>query len=541
MYRILKSNSRIVVLGLLAMLPMVSHLQAAIVENIALGNAKAIALGNAVTADAPGIDSIHYNPAGLTQLRGRQYQFKVLTAGFNFRVDFGDHDASTQQVHDQYGYHDEASNNTSETSTIASKMPFKDGIDEWPLPFLIAPFGGAAYTPPGSNVTFATAVYAPISSGYIREADDPGRFLGQEMALTKITYFSPSIAVRLDDAWSLGFSLGFSWQGLGALNQFRIPNIALVIADQLVAQLYSQDLCPSGNNSTPIIDLCGARVGPYTEIMELSLDTQDDLVLNANVGVQWQPTPWFSWGFVYQHESVAHTEGTYEVTYRDEWVNFFSDLSRSTAWQALNRRVPLPSGRQVESGKAKVDLVLPTHIATGISLKLTPVWKVNIDVRRSDWGSWESLDIQFDDNLDFLKLAALFGNSEGNLLSLPRGYRSVWNWGFGVEYQYSHRLALRFGYEPRKSSIPAHKQDTLLPLGDAQMFGTGFVFQTDHDQYLEFGFGYLLAKADVPAGTSTNANSTDQRHNIVYNPYAGTDFTSEVKAYFATLRYQTHF
>src|SRR5690606_36495113 len=53
---------------------------AAIVENLTMGNAKALSLGNAVTADPPGLDSIHYNPAGLARLDGRQYNLKVLGA-----------------------------------------------------------------------------------------------------------------------------------------------------------------------------------------------------------------------------------------------------------------------------------------------------------------------------------------------------------------------------------------------------------------------------------------------------------------------------
>jgi len=46
--------------------------QSALIENLTVGNAKALALGHAVTADPPGIDSIHFNPAGLARLSGEQ-------------------------------------------------------------------------------------------------------------------------------------------------------------------------------------------------------------------------------------------------------------------------------------------------------------------------------------------------------------------------------------------------------------------------------------------------------------------------------------
>ena len=43
--------------------------RAALTENLTT-NVTAMALGNAVTADPPGIGSIHFNPAGLARLEG---------------------------------------------------------------------------------------------------------------------------------------------------------------------------------------------------------------------------------------------------------------------------------------------------------------------------------------------------------------------------------------------------------------------------------------------------------------------------------------
>lgn len=172
---------------------------AALVENLTMGNAKALSLGNAVTADPPGIDSIHYNPAGLADLKDRQYNIKVLAAMMQFGVDFGGHDAKSQQMIDDFGYHDEVSYQSSETSTIGLRLPYNEGIYEWPLDFLIVPLGGASYNPPGSNITFATSVYAPTAAGYIRDENDPATFMGQYLSLAKITYFSPSVGIQLND------------------------------------------------------------------------------------------------------------------------------------------------------------------------------------------------------------------------------------------------------------------------------------------------------------------------------------------------------
>ncbi len=51
----------------------------------------------------------------------------------------------------------------------------------------------------------------------------------------------------------------------------------------------------------------------------------------------------------------------------------------------------------------------------------------------------------------------------------------------------------------------------------------------------------MTANADVPAGSSTNANSSDHFNNFIYNPYAGTDFSSSAAAYLFELSYTAPF
>lgn len=547
--RILSSGIRPVLLLLVTSLPLTAT--AAIVENLTMGNAKALSLGNAVTADPPGIDSIHYNPAGLAQLEGRQYNLKVLAASMSFEVEFGGHDAKTQKMIDDFGYQDEVENQTSSTSTIGLRIPFQEGITEWPLPVLIIPLGGASYHPAGSNYTFATAVYAPMAAGYVRDENDPATFMGEYLSLAKITYFSPTIAVQLTDTLAVGVGMNFSWQGATASTRIRVPNFALAFGELLTRQLQGQDLCPAPGDPSPPINFCGlsqdvANMGPYTDAAHLEFDAETALVTGYNIGLLWKPTQWFSWGFVLQPETTAHLDGTYKVDYSDEWVNFWGGVYQSDIGPVLDALLPWPTGLVneggIEKGKAKLDIITPTHFATGISLQVTPRWKINLDAKWTDWASWEGLTINFDKELDFTKLASNVSTyAEPDSVTFPRGYESIWNWALGVEYQYNNNLALRFGYEPRKSSIPTDKQDVLLPLGDAVLYGFGFEYRMMHDQILEMGFGYVHADANVPANASTNANSNNDWNNFIYNPYAGTDFKSNMTAYLVEFSYSAHF
>lgn len=538
---------------LLWLIPSIS--QTALVENLTMGNAKALSLANAVTADPPTIDSIHYNPAGLARLDGRQMNLKVLAASMSFEVAFGGHDAKTQKLIDDFGYHDEAAYRTSTTDTIGLKIPFEEGVTEWPAPVLVLPMGGASYSPEGSNLTFATAAYAPMAAGYIRDdPNDPARFMGKYMALSTITYFSPSIGVKFNEDWSFGASLNFSWQGVSAGTDIRVPNFALAFGELLTRQLQSQNLCPDPADPNPPVNFCGlddsiARLGPYTNVTLLEFDAEAPLVVGLNIGALWNPTPWFSWGFVYQFERKAMLDGSYRMTYHDEWVNFFTGLRQSMAGKGLNALVPLPNGhadsphgRGIEVGNAKVEIITPAHFSTGVSVQISPKWKLNVDAKWTDWAVWDGLRVSFDKPLDFTKLATLVSPySELEQLTIPRHYKSVWNWAFGVEYQYHDHLALRFGYEPRKSSIPDDKQDVLLPVGDAELFGFGFEYKMGKNQLLDVGVGYMQADANVPANTSTNANSNDDWNNFIYNPYAGTDFRSAMEAYLVEVSYTANF
>ena len=51
---------------------------ASFTDSLTIGSAKALSLGHAVTADPPNIDSIHFNPAGLIRLKGRQMHLKAV-------------------------------------------------------------------------------------------------------------------------------------------------------------------------------------------------------------------------------------------------------------------------------------------------------------------------------------------------------------------------------------------------------------------------------------------------------------------------------
>lgn len=173
--------------------------QAQLATNLTIGNPKAMAMGNAVTADSTGIDAVHYNPAALSKLKGRQTTVKLLSGVMDIRAEF-----DARENYGFMGYDDDPfKHSSSRTLTPTMYLPGLGGMTE--VPVLVAPLAGLSINPPGSKFTFATNVYAPMALGYSRDSDsDPGRYQGRQVSLQRITYFSPSLAYQVNDELSVG-------------------------------------------------------------------------------------------------------------------------------------------------------------------------------------------------------------------------------------------------------------------------------------------------------------------------------------------------
>ena len=170
-------------------------------------------------------------------------------------------------------------------------------------------------------------------------------------------------------------------------------------------------------------------------------------------------------------------------------------------------------------------------------MALTPDWKLNTDLKWTDTAQWDQFKLEFDTAPEFLPVLSFLAPEQVSRSSLafPRGYESVWSWALGVEHRYNDRLALRFGYEDRGNSIPTDKADYLAPFGEAYLVGAGFAYAPGSDSLLEVGVGMLVSENSAADNTSSNANDY---HQLIYNPYAGVNLKTDVRAYLIDLSYQ---
>ena len=518
---------------------------------------RSLTMGNAVTADPPGISAVHFNPAGLTKIEGLQTDVQGILANFAIKRDF-----TAPAGYNVFGYSDDplVCNDGPEVDTgictdfkgtVEGNVEYaslyvpilKKMVDLGPNTPLAAPTAGIAYKPPGSKVTYATAMYAPLVAGFGSEDGNPGNYMGQQVALERITYLSPSFGYQVNDHLSVGASFGMSYQAIAMKTDLRFPNEMIG-----VLRMVDDVVCgPFKDNGDIITDLllfgiCNAKEGmnPFNKLGSLDVSLEQSLSPSYNLGVLWEPTDDFSFGMVYQSEAKMRLRGKYLMNNAVAPQQLVAGLNSSATGQILAAILGLPGYvPNIESGLVAMDFKYPQHFKAGIKYNLFPDLQMNFDVGWTDFSAWDEFKFEFDRQISLLKVAKLLSNKvTDRSLALPLGFQSSWNWGIGFEYSATDRLKLRIGYEPRTSSIPDNKRNTMVPINNAQLFGLGAGYRFDQDTDIDLSLAFLRSRDDIPANTSTLANQTGV-NNILLNPYAGLDIKTNTKVTLLGINYRT--
>lgn len=402
----------------------------------------------------------------------------------------------------------------------------------WNGPTILPPQIGFSVNPPGSKFTFANKNYIHSALALYKELEDPGRFLGKEAAIQRFTYFSPAVGYEINDEWSVGMGIQFSHQGFYIAQHNRAPNLLIAVVEILQDAFACEFDKPIGQRRDPLqpfLSMCQGNIGPWDDIGRIDMDMQQTLSPTYNLGVLWEPTDWFSWGATYYSEADMELKGTFFMDYTDEWTAFWNGFNASIIGAITAAILGLPRGVPYESGNVNLDLKIPQMFKTGMRVRLTPDYTLNVDATWTDWSQWEEWTFYFDRTLEMLTTARLLsGLVTGRSLTLPIGLRDTWHFGFGLTKHVNSRLDVRFGLELRTS--PAER-DVFgpLPVGDMKMWGTGFGYKWDKRTDISASIFYMQSDDYIPSNTSCNLNCTNLT-NVIYNPYAGLNvkFTSRV-------------
>ena len=498
--------------------------QAALTDNLAVSPV-AMSMGNAVTADPPGLDSIHFNPAGLAKITSNTRSDTIFGAALRVTADF----------HQPAGFdvggftEDPLAGTHSNHNKQAIFIPIA-GVASPRIPIALAAGLGLSWHAEGSPWTFATATYVPQAVGIDRtkNPDDPARFDGKKVVIQRLVYLSPSVGYKVNDQLSLGLAIPIAHQGFALDTEMRFPNKLLGIIGKL------QDAW-CGDNGNPLdtlgFGLCGTdstgkqsgRLRPFNSVGEMRFAATSPADVTFNVGGLWQPTEAIGFGAVYQSGSKTVMTGNYNFHANPMLPEFVRHMYSSLFGPVVAAMFGFPTSIPTDQGgNFTMVLPFPAHWQFGVKLKPVTGVQWDFDAGWSDWKKWDQLTFHFDQNVNLLDMARLFGQADSSKLTIPRGYRSVWSYGTGLQLDVYDGVKLRLGYEPRRSSVPANKIDLIAPMPDLRVKSIGISYQLHDGMKLESAFSYAKGRFNAPAGTDCNLNC-DNFFNVIYNPYAGLD------------------
>ena len=511
--------------------------------NNLLVDGAALSLGNAVTADPPKIHSIHYNPAGLTRLKGRHVSvsstfayaqsYTKFTAPSDYRIFAEDDREKNPIVNGTYGDH-----------TGMEPVVYVPGHGgKTPPKILNIPVGalpgwGFSINPPGSKFTFANAAFFQMAGGGDVEDDDPMRYNAQRFVMQRFTYASPTVAYEINDKLSVGLSIGLNHQGMYVKKTAISPNMLNGVNELLQDALCGPPEDRRGFALSFIYNPCGGNIGSFDHAAEAIIDMEDKLSTHWTIGVLWEATDWMTIGVNYQSESEVQMNGTMTMEYTADFYEYFRGI-RQSLYGALNAdQFNLPHGLARERAQISMDMKFPQKFDIGISLRPSPRWKINIDAHWVDWSVWDEWTIEADRDLEAFSAAMIlrFDIFRPNSTKAQNFFKSTWSLGVGVEYTVNDRLNLRMGIENRPDSMNSAYVQANAGLADAILFGAGAEYKWDPESTMDFYVAYMESSRDIPANTSINAN-TDSLLNLATNPYAGLDIESSMSVLMWGVKY----
>lgn len=520
-------------------------------------DSRAMSLGNAVVADRdPSLAAVYHNPAGLVNLKERQFEVDQIIVGLDLDATyyapddyqlfglegtgFNTYDPTVPRD-PVVGPDGEGKSHTSKPSLYLPGF----GLQQWiwsgpaPLPFQF----GFSVNDPGSKFTFANKNYMHSPLGLFKDAEDDGTFLGKEAAIQRYTYFSPAVGYEINDEWAVGMGVQLSHQGFAIAQNNRAPNLLIAVAEILQDAFACEFDKPIGKRRDPLqpfLSLCQGNIGPWDNIGRIDIDMQESLSSTYNVGVLWEPTDWFSWGASYMSEAEMKLKGTFLMDYTDEWTAFWQGLNGSIIGAITAAILGLPRGVPYESGNIYMDFKMPQQFKTGVSMRVHPKWTVNFDATWTDWSVWDEWTFHFDRKLELLSTARLLsGLVTDTSLTLPLGLKDTWHYGIGFTQHVTSRLDIRYGLELRDSPVGKNVMGP-VPVGDMKHWGIGFGYKWDKQTTVGASMFYMQSVDYIPSNTSCNLNCTNLT-NVVYNPYAGLDVKFSSRIYGLGVQFRRQF
>jgi len=503
-------------------------------EQLAIST-RAISLANTCTADPPGMMSMHYNPAGLSELAGGKTFEQGLTLPVILMTSRVEADPDAEDFLDRWGPNaedpadrDPLAGTEGTTGPIMYIPIYNDTI-----PFLVGPSMGLSSRKDDSKWTFAVGSYAPFAAGFTHdESDDPLRFAAKSVVQQHLIYASPSASYKVDDTLSFGFSIGFGQTATYATMDMRAPSDMIALTKILGESTEGLEI-PIVSELTLPSPWFGGGVSPYDKLAQISLKLRDDFSPSYNLGLLWKPKNWFSFGLCYQSEIKVEQIGRYSVEHAPHFTAMMNWMSQGMVLPVAAASLNLPTTGEDQYGYvSSSSFSYPQRVQAGVKLQPIDQFKFLLDLHWADWSIVKEDRFTFDQNISLLRLVNIMGYGEPpNQMVLRRNFEDTLHWSTALEFFPTEWLTFRLGYEYRPTSVQYDLYDGLYSLPDLHNIGTGMGIKLANGVSIDLAFAYIYNNSfTVPNGASSQMNSDDWT-KPVYNPFVGLDYYQESKIY----------
>ncbi|WP_394222349.1 OmpP1/FadL family transporter [Alteromonas gracilis] len=289
-------------------------------------------------------------------------------------------------------------------------------------------------------------------------ADDFGALHFADTAEVKTVTLNPAVSYKVNKQLMVGFGLNITY------------------AEAEIGSGVSNTLAGTVAALAPMAQQIGVTLPALTPGNSLFSMEGDDIGFGWNVGVFWQPTDITSIALSHRAETKLELEGA---------------VSSQTPVFPINLNQP---------GSLDLNLAAITEFA--IDQKINDQWSVQASATFTDWSTFQKLEANLDDGVDFLIKEENFDDS--------------WRGALGVTYILNDEITLRAGYAYDDGVVSVENRSLSIPDTDRHWFSGGMTYSVSEDTSIDVAYVFI-------DGREANINKD---RTILRDVVPGTDFTT---------------
>ena len=408
----------------------------ALIEQNASGMGNAYAGAAAVAEDA---STIFFNPAGLTLQQGTQAVAALHAIGPSAKFSNGGSVAATMQA---------LGGNGGDAGGWAAVPNLYLAMDLRP------------------GVRFGLGINAPFGLKTEYDPSWTGRFQAVTSDL-KTLNVNPTLAFKLNDAWSLGIGLN--------------------------AQQVKAELSNKANYSAFIAVASGG--GILTPNLEgLGVVKGDDWSWGGNIGLLYAPSADLRVGANYRSAIKYKLEGTAS----------FSNVP-VTVSPAVNAAL----AAQFAAGPVTASVKMPDTFSLSLFKALDTRWDLLADATWTNWNVFKTL--------------AVVRSSGAPLSSTAENWKSTWRYSLGANFHPNRNMTWRFGVAYDPTPVPDANRTPRIPDESRTLLALGGQYRYSKHSAVDFGYAHLFVKDatinSTVAGAGTLNGTYDNHVDILSVQY----------------------